>query len=48
MYPDVTMQQARKELAEEEKKRLDNGSIALHEMSPLQFITKGLDIEDSQ
>ena len=42
------MQQAKKELAEEEKKLLTAGAPALHEMTPLRFISKGLDIEDLQ
>ena len=48
MLLDITMQQAKKELADEEKKRLSEGAGALHETTPLRFITKALDIEDSQ
>ena len=42
------MQQAKKELADEEKKQQSEGAVVLHEMTPLRFVTKALDIEDSQ
>ncbi|PPQ97624.1 hypothetical protein CVT26_002547 [Gymnopilus dilepis] len=44
----ITMQQAKKELAEEEKQRLVKGGVVLHETSPALFLENGLEIEDSQ
>ena len=42
------MQQAKKELVEEEKQRLAKGGVVLHETSPALFLENGLEIEDSQ
>ncbi|PPQ82214.1 hypothetical protein CVT26_009204 [Gymnopilus dilepis] len=43
----ITIQQVRKELAEEEKKQRENG-ITFHKTTPLMFITTALELEDSQ
>ena len=40
--------QVKKELAEEEQKRLSSGGIALHETSPAVFVQMGLDLEEAQ
>ena len=46
---DITMQQAKKELADEEKKEQPTGGTAyLNKMTALTFVTTGLEIEDSQ
>lgn len=37
-----------KELAEEEDARIARGGAALHEMSPVVFLTLAIDLEDAQ
>lgn len=45
---DLTEAKVQKELAEEEDSRLAAGGAALHEMSPLVFLTLAMELEDSQ
>lgn len=40
--------QVRKELAEEEGCRLQNGGISLNEMTAASFLVSGLELEDMQ
>jgi len=40
--------QVRKELAEEEGQRLQNGGISLNETTPAAFLVSGLELEDMQ
>jgi len=40
--------QVKKELAEEEEKRLVAGGVSLHNTSAASFIVLGLEIEDTQ
>ena len=44
----MTEAQARKELAEEEERRLAAGGISLHVTSASSFIIMGLEIEEAQ
>lgn len=39
---------AKKELAQEEEKRLKEGGASLHKTGPDAFITMGLEIEEAQ
>ncbi|KDR83151.1 hypothetical protein GALMADRAFT_134646 [Galerina marginata CBS 339.88] len=45
---ELTEAQAKKELAEEEGRRLAAGGVALHATGPSAFLVMGLDIEDTQ
>jgi len=44
----MTEAQAKKELAEEESRRLQNGGISLNETTPALFLISGLELEDMQ
>ena len=44
----ISKAQVKKELAEEEEKRLASGGVSLHNTSAASFIVLGLEIEDTQ
>lgn len=44
----MTEAQAKKELAEDEEKRLASGGVSLHATSASAFIIMGLELEDAQ
>ena len=44
----MTEAQAKKELAEEEERRLAAGGLSLHVTSAFRFIAMALDLEDAQ
>ena len=44
----ISEAQVKKELAEEEEKRLASGGVSLHNTSAASFIVLGLEIEDTQ
>jgi len=46
--PAMTEAQVRKELAEEEGRRLQNGGISLNETTPVSFLVSGLELEELQ
>lgn len=45
---DITEAQAKKELAEEEERRLASGGTSLHATSAPAFVGMGLDLEEAQ
>lgn len=46
--PDLTEAKVQKELADQEDLRLADGGVALHETTPLAFLTLAMDLEDLQ
>jgi len=44
----ISESQVRKELAEEERDRIEQGGVALHVTSASAFIIHGLELEDAQ
>lgn len=46
--PDLSEAVAKKELAQDEERRLKEGGASVHKTGPDAFITMGLEIEESQ